>query len=227
MLVIKARTSSTSLKDKVPWIKANLVTFSDQYELSGTEIAISYWVILGERLATFISSLLAKTLNQNLEVQKDGTKREIDNLPTTIGSLGFEKITTVPWFEIYSRWKWSTYLVCTVWASGKLLMRRDHLTPENNISSDSARNSVITCNYVKLRHVSHTPEHGNIARRAEGSWFLSSWYDVPLSLSAARSYKGFRCGRFLFILLQGRLRHHEFYVGTTNMHAFSAAHSFL
>ena len=87
------------------------------------------------------------------------------------------------WFEFYSRWKWSTYLVCTVWASWKLLMRRDHLTPENNISSDSARNSVITCNYVKLRHVSHTPEHGNIARRAEGSWFLSSWYDVPLSLS--------------------------------------------
>ena len=178
MLVIKARTSSTSLKDKVPWIKANLVTFSDQYELSGTEIAISYWVILG-------------------------------------------------WFELYSRWKWSTYLVCTVWASGELLMRRYHLTPENNISSDSARNSVITCNYVKLRHVSHTPEHGNIARRAEGSWFLSSWYDVPLSLSAARSYKGFRCCRFLFILLQGRLRHHEFYVGMTNMHAFSAAHSFL
>ena len=86
------------------------------------------------------------------------------------------------WFKFYSRWKWSTYLVCTVWASGELLMRRDHLTPENNISSDSARNSVITCNYVKLRHVSHTPEHGNIARRAEGSWFLSSWYDVPLSL---------------------------------------------
>ena len=94
-----------------------------------------------------------------------------------------EDINRSPWFELYSRWKWSAYLVCTVWASGELLMRRDHLTPENNISSDSARNSVITCNYVKLRHVSHTPEHGNIARRAKGSFFLSSWYDVPLSFS--------------------------------------------
>ena len=99
-----------------------------------------------------------------------------------------EDINRSPWFELYSRWKWSTYLVCTVWASGKLLMRRDHLTLENNISSDSARNSVITCNYVKLRHVSHTPEHGNIARRAEGSWFLSSWYDVPLSLSQLQDH---------------------------------------
>ena len=102
---------------------------------------------------------------------------------TPVPAFAWRTCSYFLWFEFYCRWKWSTYLVCTVWASWKLLMRRDHLTPENNISSDSARNSVITCNYVKLRHVSHTPEHGNIARRAEGSWFLSSWYDVPLSLS--------------------------------------------
>ena len=41
------------------------------------------------------------------------------------------------------------------WVSGMLVWAEDHLTPENNISSDSARNAVITCNYVKLRHVSH------------------------------------------------------------------------